>query len=67
MKAELKQPSALQTGKGIRDMDPDPLTDDLREAPLATDPATNTGKDLLPGQGTMALMDSTTKATRQPD
>ena len=67
MKAKLKQPSALQTAEGIRSMDPHPLTDDLREAPLATDPPTDTGENLGQRQGPMTPMDGPTEATRQPN
>src|SRR5687767_4916417 len=65
MKAELEQPSALQTGEGIRRMDPNPLADDLREPPLAADPTPNGREDLGERQGPMLLMDRATELARQ--
>jgi len=67
MKAQLEQPGALQTGEGIRNVDPDPLADDLREPPLAADTRPDTGEDLGLRQGPMLPMDRATELAGQPD
>ena len=65
VKAELEQPRPLQMGEGIRRVDPNPLADDLREPPLATDQPPDGREDLGERQRAMLLMDRTTELARQ--
>ncbi len=67
VKAQLEQPRPLDRQETAREMDPDPLADNLRIPPLPRDALPDEGKDLGEGQGPMLPMQRPLERARKLD
>jgi hypothetical protein len=68
MEAQLEQVRPLHTIEGIGAMDPNPLADNFREAPLADNATTDGVQDLLHGErAALAMQRPIEMAIREPN